>query len=134
MMAAEMFRMVGVKNGMQRARELLDSGKAYHKMVEIIRAQFGHEIPPEDLRLGKFTADVLAKKSGKVRDIDNVVISRVARIAGAPLNKGSGLYLYRHTGGKVKKGEKLFTIYSESREKIRYALDVAREQESFYIW
>ena len=134
MMAAEMFRMVGVKNGMQRARELLDSGKAYRKMVEIIRAQFGHEIPPEDLRLGKFTADVLAKKSGKVRDIDNVVISRVARIAGAPLNKGSGLYLYRHTGGKVKKGEKLFTIYSESREKIRYALDVAREQESFYIW
>ncbi len=132
-MAAEMFRMVGIRNGMERAKELLESGKAYKKMEEIIKAQLGKEIPPEDLRLGKFTIDIKAMRNGKVKDIDNIIISRLARIAGAPLNKGAGLYLYKHIGDSVKKGEPLFTIYSENKEKLRYALELLKEQSSFRI-
>ena len=132
-MAAEMFSMVGAKNGMRKARELLDSGKAYHKMVEIIKAQFGREIRPGELRLGKFTAHVQASRSGRVKDIDNLVISRIARVAGAPLNKGAGLYLHKHIGDAAKKGEALFTIYYENREKLEYAMDIAGEQESYII-
>ncbi len=132
-MAAEMFAMVGIKNGRERAQKLLECGAAYAKMVEIIKAQLGEEIAPESLRLGKFTAHIRAEKGGKVRDIDNIIISRVARVAGAPLNKGAGLYLYRHIGDRVKKGEALFTIYSESKEKLQYAMDVSSQSEAYII-
>ncbi len=132
-MASEMFAMVGVKNGRQMAIELLDSGAAYAKMQEIIKAQFGHELMPEDLPLGKFTFEVQAHKGGKVKDIDNIVISRIARVAGAPSNKGSGLYLHKHIGDKVKRGDALFTIFSESQEKLHYAADIAHEQISYMI-
>ena len=133
MMASEMFAMVGVKNGKHKAMELLNSGVAYRKIQEIIKAQFGKELAPEELSLGKFTFEVQAQKSGKIRDIDNIVVSRIARVAGAPSNKGAGLYLHKHIGDKVKRGDVLFTIYSESREKLQYAVDVAHEHASYII-
>ena len=133
MMASEMFSMVGVKDGAKKAQELLDSGAAYRKMEEIIKLQLGKEIPAEDILLGKFTFDVLSSKNSKVKDIDNIIISKLARIAGAPLNKGSGLYLHKHIGDKVKKGERLFTVYSQSKEKLEYALDLNRQHPAYIL-
>jgi AMP phosphorylase len=133
MMAAEMLAMVGVKNGKQKAIELLESGAAYKKMQDIIKAQLGKELAPEELRLGSYTFEMQAQKAGKITDIDNIIISKLARIAGAPSNKGAGLFLHKHIGDKVKRGDALFTIYSESREKLHYATDVAHEQASFVI-
>ncbi len=132
-MAAEMFSMVGVKNGKQKALDLLNSGAAYRKMEEIIVAQFGKELAPEELPLGKFTFEFQAHKGGIIKDIDNLIISRIARIAGAPSNKGAGMYLHKHIGDRVKRGNALFTIYSESQEKLQYAVDVAHEHESYIL-
>ena len=133
MMCANIFSMLGIKNSYKKAFGILDSGKAFSKMIEIIRAQGGKEIAAEDIKIGKFVHDILSPKSGKVAGIDNIAVSRIARIAGAPLDKGAGIYLYKHVRDKVKRGEKLFTIYSESRHELDYAKDMAKKMRVFEI-
>ncbi len=133
MMCANLFSMVGIKNGYKKALGILDSGKAYQKMIEIIKAQNGKEIAAEDIKIGRYCHDVLSTKSGRVAGINNMLISRIARIAGAPHDKGAGIYLYKHVGDEVKKGEKLFTIYADSRHEFGYAKDVAKSAKVFVI-
>ncbi len=117
----------GIKgNGYKIATELLDSGKAYSKMVEIIKAQGGSRINPKMIRKAKYRAQVWSKKSGVIRYIDNKTISKVARIAGAPTDKHAGIFLYKHVGDKVKKNEKILTIHSESKQKLGYAKEMFR--------
>ena len=132
-MAAEIFGMVGVRNGKKKALELLSSGKAYKKMAEIIKAQQGRITQPEKIKFGKFKLDVKSSRNGIIRGISNTIVSRIARVAGAPLNKGAGIYLYKDVGSSVKKGEKLFTIYSESKQKLCYAKDVLKEENPFVV-
>ncbi len=132
-MAGEIFKMVGVKNGKKKAAEILNSGKAYEKMVEIIKAQDGKITRPDQIRIGKFRLDVKAGKTGVVKWISNSLVSKIARVAGAPLNKGAGIYLYTNRGDKVKKGEKLFTIYAESKQKMDYAKDILKERNPFAV-
>ena len=133
MMCANIFSMIGVKDGYRKALGILNSGKAYQKMIEIIKAQGGKEIAPEDIKIGEYTYDVLSAKSGKVIDIDNIFVSRIARIAGAPSDKGAGIYIYKHIGDKVKRGEKLCTIYAESKHEFEYAKDVAKSSRVFTV-
>ena len=133
MMCSEIFRMIGVKDGYRKSLEILDSGKAYSKMIEIIKAQGGKEIAAEDIPIGKYSQDIVSKKSCSVRDIDNLVISRIARIAGAPKDKGAGVYLYKHNGDKVKRGEKLFTIYSESEHEFKFAVEYTKKNNGFLV-
>ena len=125
--------MIGVKDGYRKSLEILDSGKAYSKMIEIIKAQGGKEIAAEDIPIGKYSQDIVSKKSCSVRDIDNLVISRIARIAGAPKDKGAGVYLYKHNGDKVKRGEKLFTIYSESEHEFKFAVEYTKKNNGFLV-
>ena len=133
MMCANIFGLIGLKNGYRKAAEILNSGKAYQKMIEIIKAQNGNEIAAEDIHIGKFSCNVLSSKRGIVSGIDNIMVSRISRIAGAPRDKGAGIYLYKHIGSKVKKGEKLFTIYSESGHELEYAKDFAKSSKAFII-
>jgi len=102
-------------------------------MAEIIKAQGGKEIAAEDIKIGKFSHDYTSSRKGIVKDIDNLAISRIARIAGAPVDKGAGVYLYKHIKDKVKKGEKLFTIYAESKEKMEYAVEVGKKANAYII-
>ncbi|MBW2980100.1 AMP phosphorylase [Candidatus Woesearchaeota archaeon] len=134
MMAGEIFGMVGIKNGRKKAQHILDSGKAYMKMKEIIRAQGGNpDIAPREISRGRYRHLVRAKRSGTVRQIRNGAISHIARIAGAPKYKGAGLYLYGHVGDKVKKGDSLLKIYTNSVAKLRYVKEVLKELEPFQI-
>jgi thymidine phosphorylase len=132
-MAAEIFKMVGVKDGKKKALEILNSGRAYKKMVEIIKAQNGKITKPKEIKIGKFRFDVKSGKKGVVREISNNIVSKIARVAGAPLNKGAGIYLHKDVGDEVKKGEKLFTIYAESKQKLDYAKYVLKEGNPFLI-
>ena len=129
LMCANIFDMIGIRDGYRKAYEILNSGKAYQKMIEIIKAQGGKEIPAEDIKIGKYCYDIKSRRKGKIRAIDNMLISRIARIAGAPHDKGAGIYLYKHIGDKVNIGDKLFTIHSESMRELEYAKDVAKSSK-----
>jgi putative thymidine phosphorylase len=119
--------------GMKKARQILESGKAYRKFLEIIRAQGGREILPENIPTGKFVHDVVAQKSGRIVHIDNTAISKIARIAGAPLDKLAGIYLYRHKGDSVRKGELLYTIYASNEQRMYFATNIMQENNAFEI-
>lgn len=133
MICANIFSMIGIRDGYRKALEILNSGNAYKKMIEIIKAQNGKETAAEDIKIGKYTYDIVSSKSGMVVGIDNISVSRIARIAGAPHDKGAGIYLYKHIGNKVKRGEKLYTIYSESRHEFEYAKDIAKSSRAIVV-
>ncbi len=119
LLAAEMLEFSGsVKRGAgyEVARDILDSGSAWKKMQEIIAAQ-GSNGP---LVLGSKRLVVRSTASGTVREIDNLAISKLARMAGAPITKGAGLYLHKKAGDRVQKGEALYTAYADSAEKLRH--------------
>jgi len=119
LMTSVLLKMVGIKNSYKKAQEILDSGLAYKKMKEIIKAQNGNpNIDPNKINLGNYTLEVKAKKSGKIKRVDNKLISKISRIAGSPLHKEAGIYLYKHIGDKVKKNELLFTIHSINKERL----------------
>ncbi len=118
-LASEIFKMVGKKNTKKLAKEILSSGKAFKKFNEIIEAQGGKL---KKLKLAKFSKDIVVKKSGKILEMNNKKINFLARIAGCPADKFSGIYLEKHVGDKLKKGDKVLTIYSESKIRLRDAI------------
>ncbi len=105
--------------GEKMALEILNSGKALKKFSEIIKAQGG---TVDHLKPAKFKKNILASKNSTIKEIDNKKINSLARIAGSPLDKAAGLYLYKHVGEKIKKGEKILTIYSESKPRLKESL------------
>lgn len=105
--------------GIKLAKEILYSGKAFEKFKEIIYAQKGNL---KKLKEEKFHHTLISKKSGKVIQIDNYEINSLARISGCPLDKYSGIYLYCHVGDRLKKGQKILTIYAESKSRLQDAI------------
>ncbi|MBU2590167.1 MAG: AMP phosphorylase [Nanoarchaeota archaeon] len=130
-MATELLKMLRVKNAKEKVIETLNSGKAYDKFMEIIKAQGGKK--HFKLQKAKFFHSVLAKKDGKISSINNKGISTIARRAGAPQNKAAGLYLRVHKNQMVKKGEVLFTIYARTKEKLQFAITTAQHVEHIVI-
>lgn len=118
-------------DGYDIAKHFLESGKALKKMKEIIELQGGDpNIKSDDIVLGKYSEIIKANKNGKIEHIDNRSISKIARAAGAPFDKGAGIYLFKSKGDKVKVGEPLFKIYAESEQKLTFAIKMFEEFES----
>lgn len=114
----------GAKNGKQTATEILRSGKAYKKLREIIEAQGGNpDIRPEDLAPGNKIAEFKSGRSGKILWISNKGIDIISREAGAPRDRGAGIYFKKKLGEKVRRGETLFEIYSEKTTKFNRAIE-----------
>ena len=101
--------------GVKMAQKILESGKARAKMMEMIKAQGEQRVA---MRPGNFKKDILAQNNGKVVEIDNKLISRIARTAGAPIDKQAGIYIYKKLNDKVKKGDVLYTIYADNKERL----------------
>jgi len=112
--------------GEATARVILDSGDALAKFEEIIKAQNGHVPTADELenRLGKLKVNIVAEKNGKITGIDNKKINLLAHLAGSPMDKGCGIYLYKHIGEKVKLGDKIATIYAESQTRLNNATNL----------
>ncbi|NCN51986.1 thymidine phosphorylase [archaeon] len=111
--------------GEEMARKVLESGKAYKKFEEIIKAQGGKvkEIIPS-----KIKKEIFSKNKGKIKSINNQEINYLARIAGCPLDKYAGVFLNYHVGEKIKKGQKILTIYAESKPRLKEAVKYYEEK------
>jgi len=115
--------------GAQVACEVLDSGDALRKMEEIISAQGAIKRLP----FSEYQQKFFAEKSGCVSEIKNKTITKVSRLAGAPVTKTAGLYLHKKVGDSVKKGEVLFVVHSGSEEKARHVVTFLKEEFPFVI-
>jgi len=128
-----LLNMVG-KDGPKLVDEALKTGKAEEKMRQIIFEQGGdHEVKPEDIEVGEFGLDIHADRSGVVLWMNNHVFSAVARAAGAPVDKGAGIYLHKKIGDRAEKDERLFTIYADKARKLKRAKDALDEEEAMAV-
>jgi AMP phosphorylase len=118
--------------GAKLARRILDSGEAFKKFREIVKAQKG-DTNFNKIKLGKFKRDFYSSRTGKISEINNKKINSLAITAGCPTDKLAGVYLYRVINEKIKKGEKILTIYSESKTRLRQAANFYRENNPIKI-
>ncbi len=119
--------------GYNLAKKILSEGKAWKKFVQIITAQGGKIPSLKNIRFANYRHDIISKKSGKVVHIDNGMMNRLARVAGAPFDKEAGVWLYMHKGDSVKKGDVLFSVYSDNKERLSYALQEYKKKDGFVI-
>ncbi len=126
----ELCNKVEVGRGYSVAEGLVNSGKALAKFREIIGLQGGNpKVKTSDIQVGQYTHTITSDVSGSIFHIDNKVMSKTARIAGAPRDKGAGVLIHRMRGDRVEKGDKLFTVFSESEAKLDFALKALKELE-----
>jgi len=114
--------------GYNVAKQVIDSGAAYKKMMEIIEAQGGDpKVKPEDLPIGSKRHELIADRDGRVQHIDNRAISKIARAAGAPREKSAGIILHVQKGDKVIKGQTILEIVAEHQPSLDYAVETLEQ-------
>jgi thymidine phosphorylase len=116
--------------GLALATAILDSGRALAKMEAICEAQGRNPDPPAP---GPLRHEVAAEADGVVLGIDNLQIARVARLAGAPLDKGAGVDLLRKQGEVVQQGEALYAIHAQFPADFRFARALAGKDSGYRI-
>jgi thymidine phosphorylase len=117
-------------SGYARARELLDSGAALRQMQKIIDAQ-----GPSSCRsdIGQLAFDVVAASDGFVSGIDCLQLNRLARTAGAPIDKGAGIRLFKKVGARVDKGEPLYRVHTFDPSERDLAAAAAKADSGYSI-
>jgi thymidine phosphorylase len=116
--------------GYERAAQLLESGEALAAMERLIEAQ-GRQ--PAPVPLGALCHEVTAPRAGRVAAIDCHMISRIARLAGAPMEKGAGIDLLCKTGDAVGAGQPLYRIHATSQTGLGFARDLATESSGYEV-
>jgi len=122
----EMGNVVKKGKGYKAAENLLTSGKALKAMLNIIELQ-GGDPKHLDIEPQSKSYTVESRYKGRVYDIDNDSIVKIARAAGAPVDKSAGIDLHISRGTMIKKGDPLFTIYAEKEYKLDKAVEVENE-------
>ncbi|HQV41517.1 MAG: thymidine phosphorylase family protein [Moraxellaceae bacterium] len=101
------------------ARKTLASGRALEKMKAICEAQGGLLAP----KLAHHKRIIVSERNGIVSFINNRLVARLAKLAGAPAAKGAGVYLHTHLGHRVEKGDAVMTVYAETPGELAYAFE-----------
>lgn len=116
-------------SGAARARDLLRSGQALAKFMAICEAQGGFREPPR----AAFQAEVASVANGRITNIDNRRLARIAKLAGAPASPAAGLETALRIGDTVERGQALFTVHAQSPGELTYALTHAAAAPPFSI-
>lgn len=126
-MLLEMAGKCAAGEGIQEAKRILESGKAFEKFVAICEAQGGFSLP----KTAPYTKDILAGCKGKIAGIDNRTVARIAKLAGAPKAATAGIFFQAQLDKSVEVGQPLLTIHAESPGELSYAYDYAHSVNHF---
>lgn len=136
-LASKIIEEVGLAKGKEAvklATHQLVSWAAWEKMQAIIQAQGGNpEVNSEALPLGKHTFDIIAEKDWVLKIIDLHDINAVCRKLGCPVIDQAGLYLYKKTGDKIKKGEVICKLYAQDEVKLKHGIERWKEISPLHI-
>lgn len=116
--------------GYDVARDILDSGRALAKFNAIIDAQ-GRQ--PATLQPGHLTQEIFAPCDGVVTEIDNFCLAKIARLAGAPMDKGAGVDVLKKVGDSVVSGDVLYRIHAEFQADFSFATHWAGQHSGYVI-
>ena len=78
-------------------------------------------IKPEDIELGPYVKSFHATKSGHITEVNNAIINEIAKAASCPTSKSSGVIIHRKQGAKIKEGDLIFQIFSDSESRMEKA-------------
>ncbi|MGO4684592.1 thymidine phosphorylase family protein [Hyphomicrobium sp. 2TAF46] len=116
--------------GRAMAAEALDSGRAWIKFQAICEAQGGMRTLP----IAEHHHPIVATFPGRVAAVDNRRLAKIAKLAGAPKSPAAGIDLHVRVGDRVEKKQPLFTVHSQSRGELEYALHyVAAQRQIVFI-
>jgi thymidine phosphorylase len=116
--------------GYSLARDILESGRALEKMRALIEEQGART---DTVAVGQLGYAVTAERDGNVVAIDNLQMAHIARLAGAPMDKGAGVDLYKKVGDPVHCGEPLYVVHAEFDADFRFACEAAAQQSGFTL-
>ncbi|MFC3165764.1 thymidine phosphorylase family protein [Ciceribacter thiooxidans] len=115
--------------GHARAVEMLDSGSAEAKFLAICSAQGGFTEPAR----APHRVEIPAQSDGTISSIDNRVIARIAKLAGAPRQKVAGVQLVAQVGDRVCKGQPLYEIHAASPGEAAWARSYAERHADVFL-
>lgn len=130
-LAGPLLELVGVVRrgeGVARAEQVLRSGEAWRKFQAICAKQGGLREPP----VATITHEVISPVAGTITSIDNRLLARIAKLAGAPSAKAAGIDVHMELGQKIEKGQPLYTIHAETRGELAYALEFLGRQTGIF--
>jgi AMP phosphorylase len=135
-LAGQLLEMTNVAKrgrGEEMARVNLKNGLAFQKMTNIMKSQNGNEnIDSEDIKIGEYFYEFKATNNGIVKSINNANIVELCSLLGTPKLKGSGVYLNKNVSEKYQKGDTLFTLYSESEQRLNLAKEALEKLKDVY--
>lgn len=124
-----------------QVEKTLESGAALKKMVEFVARQggdVGYILNPELLPKGEIVMEYKAKADGYVKAIQAEEVGKACLSLGGGrrtkedvINSAVGLFLNKKKGEKVKVGETVVTIYADSEEKAKEALNILESAYEF---
>lgn len=122
---------IDITEAFDKAKGALESGKAYRKFKEFISAQGGDISKIENidtLPKAKNVYNVLAPESGYITGMQAETIGSASVILGAGREKkddiidySAGIVLFKKTGDKAEKGEKIAELHTNDESKIESA-------------
>ncbi|MBP0979897.1 MAG: pyrimidine-nucleoside phosphorylase [Oscillospiraceae bacterium] len=125
----------------KQVRDVLKSGKAFDKFIEIVKAQGGDESYIRDVskfNKAKFSYNIIAERSGYISNINAQLCGAASMVLGAgratkedSIDYASGIILKAKTGDFVKKGDILAVLFTFEQEKINQAQDLVSSAISF---
>lgn len=116
------------------ATHILQSGLAFEKFKEIVKAQKGDpHIDADMLKPGKHSFKLLANERGKIKRIFSKNATIIAKILGAPKDKKAGMYLHKKIGELVREDELLCTFYSKNLYNLKEAKESIQNFPIFAI-
>lgn len=126
-----------IEGAKEYLKSMIDSGKALDKFKELISTQKGDTAVIEDysnFAQAKFKIAIPACSEGFIQKIDAYKIAYACKILGAGRDKKTdsidysvGIYLNKKHGDFCKKGEVLYTIYANDKEKAKTAEKLCNE-------
>jgi pyrimidine-nucleoside phosphorylase len=138
-----------IESGVKIAQEMITSGKAWQKFLEIVNSQQGDTRfleNPQLYKKAKFAIDVTAEEEGFISGLDALLIGSTAVTLGAGRLKTSdiidpkaGIVLHKKQGDPVSAGEKIMTFYtdkeavlSEAEKRLRSAAAYSSDKPPQY--
>lgn len=115
----EMAKLVPEGQGLQKAQDTLDSGKALSQFMAICEAQGGFKEPEQ----APYQYNWHSQQTGQVNRIDNRQLSQLAKLAGAPEDPAAGVSLEVKLKDSIKKGQLLMTLHADSPGELQYAVE-----------
>lgn len=129
-LAREMLEAAGVHDA--DVEKALKDGRAMDKWKQMIKAQGGD--PDAKLPVATHTRNVIAESDGYLTELDALSVGVSSWRLGAgrarkedPVQATAGIELHAVKGEKVSKGQKLFTLHTETPERFERSLETLQQ-------